>query len=175
MDQSSSATSVSSTGSLPDAASVPEADGNSTEGDGSTNSRPSSHISDTGATYRNKKASHDNKLEALIKDDVLRTDPQVADLFYQAVKDKLEYSAPEYPEGLEGIHEFSLLELLELEAFDLVQHSGVNTERPASSSKHSPTSGAAQPGKSLSSTGQSKKETFFPTFSHDEPSLFPLL
>jgi hypothetical protein len=157
MDRSSCTSSASSGGSLPDASSMPESDGQSTEG----NSRPSSHVSDTDATYESKKANHDDKLEALIKDDVLRTNPDVADVFYEAVKDELEYSSPEYPEKVEGSHEFSLLDLLELEAFDLVQHSGAPTERPASSTSHSPASSAPQPGKPVSATEQSKNQTFF--------------
>jgi hypothetical protein len=164
MDRSSFTSSISRTASLPDAPSLPEAEGQSTEDDGS--SRPSSHVSDTGAPNgsEKKKASHDDELEAFIKDDVLRTDPDHADLFYQAIKDQLEYSAPEYPDGLEDSHEFSLLELLELEAFGLAKHSGARTECPASSTGHSPKQSTTQHKTSTSSTGQSKNKAFFLQF-----------
>jgi hypothetical protein len=155
MDRSSFRTSASSCASPPQASSLPDTDGQSNEGDGSSQSRHSSPVSDSPPNDSGPTAKHDNKLEALIKNKVLRADPAVADLFYQAVKDELEYSTPEYTEKVEGSHEFSLLDLLELEAFDLVQHSRVVTECAATSSASSP----AQHGTLASASEQSQSKT----------------
>jgi hypothetical protein len=164
MDRSSFTTSASSCASPPQASSLPETDGQSNEGDGSSQSRHSSPVSDSPPNDSGPTAKHDNKLEALIKNNVLRADPAVADLFYQAVKDQLEYSTPEYTEKVEGSHEFSLLDLLELEAFDLVEHSRVVTECAASSAEPSSGSSPAQHGTPASASGQSQSKTRISSF-----------
>jgi hypothetical protein len=159
-NRSSFTTPVSSRASSPDTPSIPGADGQSTQDDGSSQSRQSSQVSDTQANHGQTKVNHDNELEALIKDDVLRSDPLVADIVYQNIEDTLEYSRPEHVENVGGDHDLSLLDLLELEAFDLVQHSGTVTECAPSSVGSSSTSGAAQAGTSTSKSGQSKTMYF---------------
>jgi hypothetical protein len=165
MDRSSFTTSASSCASAPQASSsLPETDGQSNEGDGSSQSRHSSPVSDSPPNDSGPTAKHANKLEALIKNKVLRADPAVADLFYQAVKDELEYSTPEYTEKVEGGHEFSLLDLLELEAFDLVQHSRAVTECAASSAEPSSASSPTQHGTPASASGQSQSKARISSF-----------
>jgi hypothetical protein len=93
-------------------------------------------------------------LEAFIKEDVLRTDPAVAEIFYQNIIGKLEYSSPEYSEPVDEIHELSLLDLLEFEAFNLVGHSGAPTECPGSSNGPSPSSSGTHRRESASNLEQ---------------------
>jgi hypothetical protein len=93
-------------------------------------------------------------LEAFINEDVLRTDPAVAEIFYQNIIGKLEYSSPEHSEPVDEIHELSLLDLLEFEAFNLVGHSGAPTECPGSSNGPSPSSSGTQRRESASNLEQ---------------------
>jgi hypothetical protein len=163
---------ISNNGSLADASSPHETDAQSTEGDRSTNSKTSSNASDSPSNEGGTKANHDNKLEAFIKEDVLRADPAVADEFYQNVLGKLEYSgSPEYPDPADCSGELSLLDLLEFEAFNLVQHSGAPTECTGSSTGSSPSSGGTQRRESASKSepGNSSKWPYFSL----PPSLIP--
>jgi hypothetical protein len=146
---------ISNSESFPEAYSTHEADGQSTEGDGSTDSKASSNASDLPSNENRTKTNHEDKLEAFIKGDVLRTDPAVAEEFYQNILGKLEYSSPEYIDLVDGGHELSLLDLLEFEAFNLVQHSGVPTECPASSAGPSPSTSSTQRKESGSTSTQS--------------------
>jgi hypothetical protein len=136
----------------------PVEDSNSSESTSVTSNIPTS---DADA----KPARHD-MLEALIKDDVLRYDPEVADLFYERIKGTLEYALPEHIEQPQGSHELSLLHLLELEAIGLVQPCGGATEYAGSlatgtsSSPSATSSGQAlaqssSPGNNKSGTGSS--------------------
>ncbi|KAH8790699.1 hypothetical protein BGZ57DRAFT_876173 [Hyaloscypha finlandica] len=145
---------ISNSGSEPDASSTDEPDGQSTEGDESTNSKTSSNESDSSSKRGTTKANHGDKLEAFIKEDVLRTDPAVAELFYQNIIGKLEYSSPEYSGPVDEINELSLLDLLEFEAFNLVGHSGAPTECPGSSSGPSSSSSGTQRRESTSNLEQ---------------------
>jgi hypothetical protein len=169
MDQASFT--ISNNGSLADASSPHETDAQSTEGDRSTNSKTSSDASDSPSNEGGTKVNHDDKLEAFIKEDVLRTDPAVADEFYQNVLGKLEYSSPEFPAPADCSGELSLLDLLEFEAFSLVQHSGAPTECPGSCTGSSPSSSGTQRRESASKSepGNSSK---WPHFSLP-PSLIP--
>ncbi len=168
IDQSSFT--ISNNGSLPDASSSHEADGQSTEGDRSTDSKTSSNASDSPRNHDRTKANHDDKLEAFIKEDVLRTDPAVADEFYQNVIGKLEYSSPEYTEPVDSRHELSLLDLLEFEAFSLVQHSEAPTECPASSTGPSPSSSGTQRRESAPTSEQSSSSKLSAFFTTAQPS-----
>lgn len=103
----------------------PVEDGNSSE----TTSATSNIL----ASDADAKPDRYDKLEAFIKDEVLRYDPEVADLFYEKIKGILEYASPEDIEQPQGSHELSLLRLLELEAFQLVQPGGGATEYAGSS------------------------------------------
>ncbi len=142
MDQASFT--ISNNGSLADTSSPHETDAQSTEGDRSTNSKTSSDASDSPGDEGGTKVNHDDKLEAFIKKDVLRTDPAVADEYYQNILGQLEYSSPEYPDSADCSQELSFLDLLEFEAFSLVQHSGAPTEYPGSSTGPSASSNGAQ-------------------------------
>ena len=120
----------------------PGEDGNSSE---STSVTSNTHAHDADA-----KPNRHDKLEALIKDDVLRYDPEVADLFYEKIKGILEYASPEEIEQPQGSHELSLLHLIELEAVGLVQPSGGATEYDGSSATGTSSSpSAASSGQAL--------------------------
>jgi hypothetical protein len=133
MDQSSFTT--SNGGSPQDAPATVDADGRSTEGDESTNSKTSSNASSSSSDNGIIRHNHGDKLEAFIKGDVLRADPAVAEIFYQNIAGKLEYSFPESAESVDESRDLSLnlLDLLEREAFNLVEYSGTPTECAGSS------------------------------------------
>lgn len=103
------------------------------EGD-SSDSPTSSGSSDTHARMITSRPERGDDLEYLIKDDVLRSDPEVADLVYIKIRGKLEYATPDEIEKPLGSHELSLLRLLELEAFGIVQPNGGVTAYAGSSS-----------------------------------------
>ena len=170
MDRSSFT--ISNSGSPPDAPSTHDADGQSTEGDESTNSKTSSNASGSPSDKDGTKPNHGDKLEAFIKGDVLRADPVVAEIFYQNVVGKLEYSSPEYTEPVDESHELSLnlLDLLEFEAFNLVEYSGTPTVYAGSSTGPSPSpSGTQRRGSASKSEKNNSSESS--TFSLPSSSL----
>jgi len=108
------------------------------EDSGSSESPTSSTTSDTCGRNRTTKIERRDKLEAFIKDEVLRTDPEVAELFYEEIKGELEYTNSDDIERPHGGNELSLLHLIELEAFGIVQPSGAITSCASTSSDKSP-------------------------------------
>lgn len=130
-----------------------EIDNSSTDGDRSSQSKRSSEVSDSGSGE--PRGNYSNKLEALIKDDVLRADPEVAEIFFQSVNGLLECASPDDIGVAEEIGEVSLLHLLELEAFGLVQQTGAMTTCAPSSTSNASSSSK---GSSSSASRQSQGE-----------------
>jgi hypothetical protein len=115
---------------------------------------------------------HD-ELEAFIKMDVLRSDPEVAAFFYEAVRGNLDYAKPEDIEQPQVNTELSLLHLLELEAFGLVEQTGAfTTYAPSSSSgtSSSPSASNAAQGIASSSSSTSQSEALSNTALQDSGS-----
>lgn len=93
----------------------------------------SSTTTNAGTNQGSTKLPRRDKLETFIKDEVLVTDPETAELFYEAVRTKLYYANPDEIERPQGGFEPSLLQLLELQAF------GIATCAPSSNSGPSST------------------------------------
>jgi hypothetical protein len=130
----------------------------SVEDNSSSESRTSSATSNIHAGDTRPKVAREDKFEGLIKDQVLRHDPEVAELVWNKTKGFLEYATPDDIELSYGSHELSDICLLELEAFGLVQSSWEVTECASSSSSGAsspPTSDFGQARASSSSVTQS--------------------
>ena len=158
-DQSPFTSSGMSSGtSQPTAPSVAETD-NPSENDSSSQSQTSSTVSDSSAGEKNEDdAESETKLEDLVKNHVLRADPEVADLFLQAVDGQLEVASDDNIELLNDLTGLSLLRLLELPRSNETQgcpglrsHAPSSSSGSSSSSSSSPDQGAAA---SSSSSGQ---------------------
>ncbi|CZR69924.1 uncharacterized protein PAC_19825 [Phialocephala subalpina] len=120
---SSRVTSPAPSSTFEDAASsIMDLDDPSTEGDKSSHSQSCSETSDS--IPKKIAQSRTNKLESLIKDDVFRTNPEVAEHFYQAVKGKLECASPDDFPKYDANRALSLVELLELQGCGRVPPAG---------------------------------------------------
>lgn len=147
---------MSSGTSQPTAPSVMETDHPSTEGDSSSKSQTSSSISETSTDDKDEDNTQPgNKLEDLVKNHVLRADPEVAQLFLSAVGDQLEYASNEDIEHLEDCTGFSVLHLLGLpRSSDAQDCPGLTTYAPSSSSGSSSSSPGHGVAASSSPNGQ---------------------
>jgi hypothetical protein len=95
------------------------AGGHLIENEGSSDSSISSETS-VPAQLTDKDVPRRDALEAYIKDDVLRSDPMVADFLYEAIKGTMELATSDDINIPESRTEFSLIELLPLEAFGFI-------------------------------------------------------
>jgi hypothetical protein len=149
---------LSSGTSQPTAPSVAETD-NPSENDSSSQSQTSSTVSDSSTGEKNEdEAQSETELEDLVKNHVLRTDPEVAELFLRAVEGQLEVASDDNIEQLDDLIGLSLLRLLELPCSNETQdfpglrsHAPSSSSGSSSSSSSSPDQGAAT---SSSSSGQ---------------------
>jgi hypothetical protein len=138
----------------------PIANRNQSRGEGDSSDSPtSSGSSNTHARITISRPERGDKLECLVKDDVLRSDPEVADLVYNKIKGKLEYATPDDIEQPLGSHELSLLRLLELEAFGIVQPNGSFTAYAGSSSSGSSAPSHSNQGIGASSSSASQNSS----------------
>jgi hypothetical protein len=89
--------------------------GNPSESDSSSQSQTSSTVSDSSTGEKDEdETQSESKLEDLVKNRVLRADPEVADLFLRAVDGQLDVASGENFEELKDLTRLSLLRLLEL-------------------------------------------------------------
>lgn len=131
LDQSSSTRSASpSNRSHPATSSFSESQHTSTEGGKSSHSQPSSAVSDS---------VNDDTLEGVIRN-VLRTDPEMAEIMIIALDGKLECAPPNHNDRFKESSRLDLLSILQLQDSSIVQNSGVlTTHGPSSSSGSSST------------------------------------
>lgn len=111
--------------------------------DGSSSESMSSEASQAHEASASSNVERNDELESFIKDEVLRHDPAVAHLFYIRAKGILEYAKPDGIEQFQGSHELSLLRLLELESYGVVQPSGEFVTHAPASSSGAPSSSSA--------------------------------
>ncbi len=128
-----------------------EKDDPSTQGDKSSHSQESSETSDS--SPQGSQQSYSNDLEALLKNDILRATPELADCFYQKVKDILECASPDNLAHVDQSGGISLLREIELEAFGLLVR-GESTGSVAPVSYSGPASDASSRQSTSTSTGQ---------------------
>lgn len=157
LDQSSLTRSASpSNRSHPAASSFSESGDPSTGGDRSSQSQPSSAVSDSVTSNDSSDEDHDGTLQGVIRT-VLRTDPDVAELLFRALDGRLECAPPNHSDHFEESSGLDLLSILELQDSSIVENSGVFTTRgPSSSSGSSSThnqGGAIQQASTGSSLG----------------------
>lgn len=149
---------MSSGRSQPTAPSVAGTD-NPSENGTSSQSQTSSTVSDSSEGEKDEDETHsETKLENLVKNHVLRTDPEVADLFLRAVDGQLEVASGDNIEQLDDLSGLSLLHLLELprsgstqDFAGLTSHAQSSSSGSSSSSSSNPDQG---PGASSPSNGQ---------------------
>ena len=120
------------------------------EDNSSSESRTSSVTSNIQAGDTCPKIARDDKLEGVVKDIVLRYDPEVAELVWDKIKGFLEYANPDELELSQGSHELSDICLLELEAFGLVPSSWEVTQCAPSSSSGESSSSTSDSGQAMS-------------------------
>ena len=109
----------------------------SRDGDDSSQSRQSSDVSEM--TTGNTKKSYVDGLEELIKNEILRDAPELADYFYENVKNDLVCATESDLTHIDQSQGVSLLQLTNLEAFGL---SGLNEASPSISVAGSSTFGS---------------------------------
>jgi hypothetical protein len=129
----------------------PAEESNSSE----SHTHSSSVTSNTYPVDTRPKVARANKMEELIKDKVLRHDPDVAELVFNGLSEILEYAPPDEIEIFQGSHEISELGLLELEAASLPQSNWEITEcatSPGSDASSPPTTYLGQATTSSSSS-----------------------
>jgi hypothetical protein len=136
-----------------------ETDDSPTEGDRSSQSQHSSAISDSRRSDRDEDNDHCNRLEDLIKKDVLRTDPEVAELLFQALDGKIECASPNRSAQFEDSGEFSLLLLLGVQDSSIIHHSGTMTTHMVSSSSSSSSSSASASDQASVPTSSSNRQS----------------
>ncbi len=160
-DQSSFTRSASpSNRSHPGASSFSGSEDPSTEGDRSSQSQPSSVVSDSVTSDDSSDGDYGGTLQGVLRT-VLRTDPDVAEILFRALDGKLECAPPNHSDQFEESSGLDLLRILDLQDSSIFQNSGVLTTRgPTSSSGSSSGSsstdhqgGAIQPQSNGSSLG----------------------
>lgn len=128
-----------------------DTENHSTEGDSSSHSQQSSAVSDFGISDGDEDGDHCNTLQSLLRNDVMRTDAEVADHLCLTLDAWLECAPPACSEQIEDRSGFTLLRLLELQDSSIVERPGAfTTFAPSETTQTSSSSSSNANGGSVS-------------------------